>query len=89
MDVSPMDSPLVGQTPSQILGFHLCRSAKSAEATVCGMGVWEFHPPILQMDTDWEVEWLPRGVSLFCFSDFGWGHVIPSRGVQARTVFAG
>lgn len=39
MDVSPMDSPLVGQTPSQILGFHLCRSAKSAEATVCGMGI--------------------------------------------------
>ncbi len=53
---SELRSVDVGPTPRQILGFHLRRSVRSADTTACGICVWDFHPQILQMDTDWEVE---------------------------------
>jgi hypothetical protein len=53
---SELRSVDVGPTSRQILGFHLRRSVGSADTTTRGMGVWDFHPQILQMDTDREVE---------------------------------
>jgi len=67
---SELRSVDVGPTPRPILGFHLRRSVRSADTTTCEMGVWDFHPQMLQMDTDQEVEGSPRGVSLVC--SFGW-----------------
>lgn len=48
--------PQWGHVRGRFPEFHLRRSVKSADASVCGFGVWEFHPQISQRDTDMEVE---------------------------------